>query len=58
MMEKVLTNNTIMNPAPQKNVLLMCYRHETSCNAVKRKMLKTSVLMRVLALRETSYNSR
>ena len=48
----------IMTPTPQKNVLLMCYRREISCNAVKCKMLKTSVFMRVLALRETSHNSR
>ena len=36
----------------------MCYRGEKSCNAVKCKMLKTPVFMRVLALRETSHNSR
>lgn len=48
----------IMTPTPQKNVLLMCYRRGISCNAVKCKMLKTPVFMRVLALRETSHNSR
>ena len=35
----------------------MCYRREISWNAVKRKMLKTSVFMRILELRVKLHNS-
>ena len=49
--------NEINEPRTSKNVLLMCYRGGISCNSVKHKMLKMSVFMRVLTLRETACNT-